>query len=370
MKKYVSIIIGISIVILGLLAFNLLNSEDNEKKEEVVVETAIKAIKVTQVELTNVPYLVEATGILHAKEKIELYSEVQGVIQQTNTAFKIGNRFRKGQALIVMDSKEHAAQIKSARSDLMNQIAAMLPDMEIDYPDISKKWGTYLENLTVNSKTPELPEFSSNEEKLFVSGKNIYSAYYNIINLEERLSKYHINAPFNGIVTESTINVGTLIRSGQKIGEFTDDSNFELHLAIPASDNKYLKKGISVHLKTIDNSQSFIGKITRINGKINQDTQSVNVIVEVSNEDLKDGQYLKAQIDGDDLIDVFKIDNALILENNMVYVVNNKLLELRPIRIVNHQGDTSVISGLESGNLIVTQSIANAYPGMPIEILE
>ncbi|AXT58101.1 efflux RND transporter periplasmic adaptor subunit [Aquimarina sp. AD1] len=370
MKKYVSIIIGVSIVILGVLAFNLLNVEDNKKKEEVTAETPIKVIKVKRVKLTNVPYAVEATGILHAKEKIELYSEVQGVIQKTNTAFKIGNRFRKGQALIVMDNKEHTAQIKSARSDLMNQIAAMLPDMEIDYPNISKKWETYLENLTVNSKTPELPEFNSNEEKLFVSGKNIYSAYYNIINLEERLSKYYINAPFTGIVTESNVNVGTLIRSGQKIGEFTDDSNFELHLSIPASDNRYLKKGISVHLKTMDNFQSFSGKITRINGKINQDTQSVNVIVEVSNEGLKDGLYLKAQIDGDDLIDVFKIDNALILENNMVYVVKDNLLELKPIRIVNYQGNASVITGLESENIIVNQSIANAYPGMPVEILE
>ncbi|WP_299222220.1 efflux RND transporter periplasmic adaptor subunit [uncultured Aquimarina sp.] len=370
MRKYVSIIIGVSIMILGILAFNLLNTEDNEKKEEVIAETSKKVIKVKRVELTNVPYAIEATGILHAKEKIELYSEVQGVIRKTNTAFKIGNRFRKGQALIVMDSKEHTAQIKSARSDLMNQIATMLPDMEIDYPNIYKKWEVYLENLSVNSKTPELPNFSTNEEKLFVSGKNIYSAYYNIINLEERLSKYYINAPFNGIVTESTVNVGTLIRSGQKIGEFTDDSNFELNLSIPASDNKYLKKGITVHLKTMDDSQSFIGQITRINGKINQDTQSVNVIVEVSNGDLKDGQYLKAQIDGGDLIDAFKIDNALILENNMVYVVKDNLLELKPINIVNYQGNTSVITGLEAETLIVNQSIANAYPGMPVEILE
>ena len=370
MKKHVSIIIGVSIVVLGVLAFNLLNEEGNKKEEEVITETPKKEIKAKSVTLTNVPYAVEATGILHAKEKIELYSEVQGVIQKTNTAFKIGNRFRKGQALIVMDHKEHTAQIKSARSDLMNQIAAMLPDMEIDYPDIFTKWEIYLENLTVNSKTPKLPEFNSNEEKLFVSGKNIYSSYYNIINLEERLSKYYINAPFTGIVTESNVNVGTLIRSGQKIREFTDDSNFELHLSIPASDNKYLKKGISVHLKTIDGFESFTGKITRINGKINQETQSINVIVEVSNKNLKDGQYLKAQIDGGYLTDVFKIDNALILENNMVYVVKDNLLALKPVKIVNYQGNTSVITGLESGNLILNQSIANAYPGMPVKILE
>ncbi|WP_299433496.1 HlyD family efflux transporter periplasmic adaptor subunit [uncultured Aquimarina sp.] len=368
MKKYVSIVIGVLVVIMGVLAFSLLNKGNNTRTTEIIAKTPIKLVKVKPVILTNIPYAIEGTGILQAKEKLELYSEVQGMLQKTNTSFKIGNRFKKGQVLIALDSKEYVAQIKSARSDLMNQIAAMLPDMEIDYPNIYKKWETYLENLNVNLSISELPKFSSNEEKLFVSGKNIYSTYYNIRNLEERLAKYHITAPFNGIVTESEVHVGTLIRSGQKIGEFVDDSAYELQLSIPASENKFLENGTKVNLQTIDNSQSFSGVIIRVNGKINKDTQSVIVIVEVSDKSLKDGQYLKAKIDGGNVANVFKIDNALILENNMVYTVRENLLELKPVKVVNYQGDMVVVTGLEEGILIVNQSIANAYPGMLVEI--
>ncbi|WP_405208665.1 efflux RND transporter periplasmic adaptor subunit [Aquimarina sp. LLG6339-5] len=370
MKKYVSIFLGVVIVGLGILTFNLLNQENTKDTKDTIVKSPVIAIKVKPVRLCNIPYVIEATGTLQAKEKIEIYSEVQGVLQKTNTAFKIGNRFIRGKVLIAMDSQEHAAQIKAARSDLMNQIAAMLPDMEIDYPHIYKKWEIYLEDLNVNSTTPELPELSSNKEKLFISGKNIYSTYYNIRNLEERLDKYDIKAPFNGIVTESNIRVGALIRSGQKIGEFVDDSKFELQLSIPASENQFLEKGTKVTLETIDNSQSFSGVVTRINGKINQDTQAVIVIVEVSDQRLKDGQYLTAQIHGGDVANVFTIDNALILENNMIYVVKENLLELKPIEIVNYQGDITVVSGLEEETLIANQSIANSYPGMPVEILE
>ncbi len=367
MKKKYSIFLGVAIVAAGILAFNFLNGQ-GDPVAEITNEPIAVEIMASRVTLTSIPYMIEATGTLQAMEKIELFSEVQGVLQRTKTSFKIGNRFRKGQTLIAIESKEHEAQIKSSRSDLMNQLAAMLPDMEIDYPDLHQKWEVYLENLNVNSTTPPLPEFGSNEEKLFISGKNVYSTYFNIKNLEERLSKYYIGAPFSGIVTESNVNVGTLVRSGQKIGEFVDDSNFELRLSVPATDNKFLKKGMKVDLKTIDNVQSFQGTIIRINGKIDQDTQSIDIIVEVDHQDLRDGGYLKAQIKGNALANVFKLDNSLILENNKVYIVKDNVLVLHPVKIINYQGNMAVVSGLEDGMLIAGQRIANAYPGMQVKI--
>lgn len=367
-KKYLSVAIGLVLIFIGLVVFRFMNGK-SEIDTGTEAEQEVLAVKVKSVVLMSYPYEIEATGLLEAKEKIELYSEVQGVLLRTKKAFKLGNGFRKGQTLIAMDSKEHAAQINTNRSDLMNQIAAMLPDMEIDYPHQSQKWETYLENLNMTSLTPELPPFSSNEEKLFISGKSIYRTFYTIKNLEERLGKYSISAPFNGVVTESNANVGSLIRSGQKIGEFIDNSRFELQLSVPALEHTYTKVGAKVDLQLLDGSKSFRGSINRINGKINQSTQSVSVIVEVVDSSLKDGQYLKAQLKGDDLNNVFKIDSSLLLENSKIYVVEEGMLELRAIQVLNYQGDFAIIDGLENGNLILNERVANAYPGMPVKTL-
>ena len=38
--------------------------------------------------------------------------------------------------------------------------------------------------------------------------------------MEATLDKYTIKAPFNVVVTQSNINPGTLVRNGQKLGEF------------------------------------------------------------------------------------------------------------------------------------------------------
>ncbi|GMN07078.1 efflux RND transporter periplasmic adaptor subunit [Croceitalea sp. MTPC5] len=370
MKGKYSILLGVLFITSGILAFTFLNRKEDPATTEAESEPVDLEVKTQLVELIDIPYRIEATGTLQAAEKIELFSEVQGILEKTATPFKMGNKFKKGQVLIALDSKEHEAQIKSSRSDLMNQIAAMLPDMEMDYPNGFRKWEVYLEGLNVNQRTPTLPVFSSNEEKLFVSGKNIYNTYFNIKNGEERLNKYTLRAPFDGIVTESNVRVGTLIRSGQKIGEFVDDSRFELQLSVPASENRYLKRGIAVDLNTVDGLTSFSGNITRINGKINQDTQSIAIVVEVDHNDLKDGEYLLAKIEGDELVDVFSLDNSLILENNHVYAIENEKLQLVPVEILNYQGDMVIVKGLKNGMLLVGEKIANAYPGMPVKPVE
>ncbi|MGV6831165.1 MAG: efflux RND transporter periplasmic adaptor subunit [bacterium] len=366
MRKYLSFIIGLIIVALGILAFNLMS------KKEVLQITESKdnriSINVTKVKLTDIPYNIEATGTLVAKESVELYSEVQGVLLPISKGFKLGNRYFKGQTIIAIDSREHLASIKSSRSDLINQLASMLPDMELDYPEAYKKWEQYLQSIDVNKPMPALPQYTSNSEKLFVSGKSIYKTFYTIKNMEERLAKYSIRAPFNGIVTEANVAVGTLVRSGQKLGELIDNSSFELQLSIPATENKYLNKGRKVQVNTIDGVEQFEGIITRVNGKIDQDTQAITIVVELNDSSLKDGQYLTANIQGEVLRNVFKIDNSLLLENNQVYIVENNKLVLKPIKVVNYQSGKTVIKGLNDGEYLVTQTIANAYPGMLVTV--
>ncbi len=51
---------------------------------------------------------------------------------------------------------------------------------------------------------------SSEKENYFITGRGIVSSYYNLKNLEQRLSKYVISAPFSGILTEALVTEGTL----------------------------------------------------------------------------------------------------------------------------------------------------------------
>ena len=48
--------------------------------------------------------------------------------------------------------------------------------------------------------------------------------------------------------------------------------------------------------------------------------------------------------------------------------VKDNQLAMKRIQVINYQGNNSVVKGLEEGDIIVNQNIANAYPGMPVKI--
>jgi len=62
----------------------------------------------------------------------------------------------------------------------------------------------------MNKATPTLPEMSDEKEKFFISGRGIMTSYYNVKNLEQRLSKYRIAAPYKGVLTQALVTEGTL----------------------------------------------------------------------------------------------------------------------------------------------------------------
>ncbi len=366
MRSVVSIILGIIIIILGVATFVFLKSEKEQKSLPPKEKVAIR-VKTEAVQLTAIPYIIEATGIVGAKEKVELYSEVQGILVKTRTPFKEGNTFYKGATLLQINNQEYKAQVKSNKSTLMNQIAAMLPDMEIEYPVTALKWKTYLSNFDINTSIQPIPEFTSEAEKLFITGKKIIETYYSIKNQEERLSKYTLRAPFSGSVTQANVQVGTLVRSGQKLGEFIDPSVFEVELSIPASENKYLKKGGTIALSTLDDQDKFKGTVTRINERIDQETQSILVIVQIEGTHIKDGQYVKAHIKGAPIEKGYLLEHALLKENQQVYIVRDGVLALKTITPVNRIGNQIVVQGLQDQDMLIMENIANAYPGMKVQ---
>lgn len=364
MKRGFKILLGLGILVIGVAVFVLMVSA---KKEPVLQETTErKMVSTILVKPTSMPFILEATGTLTAKRKIELYSEVQGILLRTPTEFKEGNTFYKNQNLLLINSEEHKAQLLSSKSSFINKVAAMLPDMEIEFPEASKKWQSYLKSFSANDKLGPLPVSTSDSERFFLTGKGIYESFYNTKNQEERLLKYSLKAPFTGVVVESLVNEGALVRNGQKLGEFIDTSLFEIRLEIPATANRYIEVGKEVLLRTLDDTQEFKGKISRVNAKIDSSTQTIATVVELAGSGLKEGQFLKGIIYGETIENVVTIGNNLLVENNHVYIVKDSTLQLRQVKPLNYRGDSVVVKGLEANMILVDEKIANAYPGMQV----
>ena len=218
MRKIILSLLGVALII-GAVFIG--KSISNSKKEtRPVAAKVITTVFTDTVRNSTVQIVIPANGSLVAKRRVELYAEVQGVFKTSGKLFKPGQEYRKGEYLIRIDASEYYASVQSSKSNLYNSIAAIMPDLRLDFPEIFQKWQSYLNGFDLNKTTPKLPDMSSDKENYFITGRGIISNYYNVKNLEQRLAKYTISAPFSGILTEALVTEGSLIRNGQKLGEY------------------------------------------------------------------------------------------------------------------------------------------------------
>ncbi len=193
-----------------------------------------------------------------------------------------------------------------------------MPDIRLDYPDEYQKWQAYLNSFDINKTTPELPALNSDKEKFFISGRGINSAYFNVKNLEVKLGKYNLKAPYNGILTEALVTPGTLVRAGQKLGEFIDPSVYEMEVSVNAEFADLLKKGNTVKLHNHEKTKEYTGKVIRINGKVDATSQTIKAYIQVAHSDLREGTYLEANLSARSEKDAIEISRKLLVDNKQL----------------------------------------------------
>jgi multidrug efflux pump subunit AcrA (membrane-fusion protein) len=344
---------------------------DKNQKPRPKYKKTIKTVFVKNVKNKDIPIILSASGSLMAKNKIELFSEVQGILKPSKKAFKAGTNFYKGETLLSINSEEFYAGLQSQKSNLYNLITAIMPDVRLDYPNDFKKWEGYLNAFDMNETVAKLPEFSSDKEKYFISGRGILTAYYTVKNLEVRLQKHQIKAPFTGVLTEVAVNPGTLVRVGQKLGEFIDPSIYEMEVAINAEFADLLKVGNTVALSNLDKSKNYAGTVARVNGKIDQVSQTINAYIDVKHPDLKEGMFLEANVVSKSESDAIEISRKLLVDNTAVYTVkNDSILSLIDVNLVYFGAEIVVIKGLKNNDKILTQTLPGAFDGMIVKINE
>lgn len=367
-RTIISIVLGIIIIIGAIFFANKII--DSKQDRRPAPQKVVKTVFVDTVKNGEVPVTVPANGNLVAKDRVELYAEVQGVFRKGAKPFKTGQEYNAGQTLIRIDASEYYASVQSAKSEFYNLLTSIMPDLQLDYPEHFAKWQTYLSNFDLEKATPELPKVDSEKEKFFITGRGIYGSYYNVKNLEQRLSKYTISAPFTGILTETLVTEGTLVRSGQKLGEFIKTGVYELEVAVSKTFADFLSVGKSVKLFNLDKSQEYTGKVIRVNGRVDQTSQTITSFIEVSGDNLREGQYLEAALSGETVTKAIEVDRSLLTQNDKIFVVKDSILDLLDVTPVYYSDKKVVLKDVPDGTTIVSKPIIGAYAGMLVKVFE
>ncbi|NIM12157.1 MAG: HlyD family efflux transporter periplasmic adaptor subunit [Candidatus Aminicenantes bacterium] len=363
-NKWVWIIAGL-MVVAGLVISNILSNqkEPMRRKPEAARQ---KSIPIITVQNKDIKIPIEMSGPLYAYDKVELFAEVSGILLNTTKHFKAGTPFKKGEVLIKIDDRVYKNNVLAQKSSLLNQLTLLLPDLSIDFPQSSQRWETYLKNMDLQEELKPLPEPVSDKERYYIASRNIYNQYYVIKGMETTLSKYTLRAPFAGVVSQSLINPGTLVRVGQKLGEFISTEVYEMEASVSLFDANRLEVAQPVNLTSEDVQGTFTGHIRRINRVLDPTSLTVKVYIHLQDPRLRDGMYMVARAEGMPVSGAVAVAKDLLVENSRLYAVEDSVLVLKPVRVVAERGDLAIVRGLADGTKILAEVWAEAREGMEI----
>ncbi len=352
-----SILITLLILVGGFAIMKILKAQKEipTRKDTKKTEQAYQFITI---KLADIPTFIQIGGTVSAYNQIDVYAEVSGLLKETKNPFRTGNRFKKGDVLLLVEDNVYRNNVLAQKSSLLNQLSLFIPDLALDYPESAKKWNQYLEIFSMDKPLGPLPTATNTKEKYFIASRNIYNLFYSVKSMEETLAKYTVRAPFSGVVTESNITPGTLIRAGQLLGEYTNTDLYEIEAPASINDLKYIHSGDKVTLVSEDIDGTFNGTVQRVNNKIDRNSQTVKVYIQSTDSRLKDGMYVSAKIEAASILNAVKIPAKWIEDGNNVYVKNGDELASQKVEIVRNENDFVILRGLSEGTIILAQEKA------------
>lgn len=358
------------IVVLGIVSlFVLIGLKEDPPKRSTAPK--VKIVESVVVETGTVTANITAFGRVSSSQPVRLFGEVIGTILEGDIPFQPAQSFKRGDLLLKIDDRQTRLNLNSTKSDLLTALASLLPEIKVDFPDEFKVWQDYFNSCEFDKPLAELPETSNPKIKLFLSRFNVYKLYFAVRDLEIKLEKHFIRAPFDGSIIRTELRIGSTVRAGSLLGEIINLENLEVEVTVGMNDLTQIDNNATINFTSSEVKGQWTGKILRTGSAIDSRTQTVPVYISINNGDnsaILNGAFLRADIPG------IKFDNAVLVprkalyNEKYVYLVKSGKLDLREVSIIRKETNEVIVNqGLNTGDTLVVEVLQGVAPGMPAE---
>jgi multidrug efflux pump subunit AcrA (membrane-fusion protein) len=364
----------VGIVVLGFLIMSVLGSTEKQSNKR-ELEPEVRLVETQSVNFEDLVLEIEGNGVVESQRSLNLVSEATGQVLFAKSDLKDGTYVRNGELILEVDSREIENNLFTYRSEFMNALALVLPEIKIENESAYNKWYSYFNSLDIHEPVPDLPEINDSQEKIKLSGRGIFSKYYAVKNQEILLSKYKITAPFSGYIKSNGVIKGSFVSRGQQLFTLSDAVNVEIAVPLLIEEVNLISFSITPSAKIFPDKyqdEVLYGKIYRRETLLNRNSQTLNVYVSFINSKLNShflpGNYVTVKIEGVRLKDVAKIPRYVVDNENYVFTMEDGKLARRKVDVLALQGNYAIIKKANKDDMkIVTTILQKPLIGMDIK---
>lgn len=337
---------GCIFLVMTLTAF--LTGCDKNEPESVHAPASLPSatVSVAQVTKHKAVHQAEVVGTVQAVERAEISSKITGNI--IFLPVELGSKVQQGDLLVELRVGEIAAQVQQAKAQL-DQAQRNLAREE----NLLKK----------NAATPQTVKSLRDGTKIAAA------AYKEALTM---LDYARITAPFSGIVTKKTCNVGDLATPGKPLLYLEEENNFQVITDIPEAMILRIHKDdrLPIFIPSVD--LSIEGIVAEVSPVADPSSRSAPIKLRiVADPRLRSGQFARVTLTMDEAETLMVPTPAVIPFGQMerVFVVQDQTARLRLVRTgTRGDGHIEILSGLSEGETVITAGHENLLDGQPVVI--
>ena len=365
-KWAMSAVLSFLILLIGMIGYWVLAKQKEPLNSLEEDGNTLRKVQVRQFVPKTSAHQISIDGRLTAFEKVNFSANVAGILLPSSKVLKEGTYVRKGELLFDIDQRKALFNLHAQRSQLLNLLTLMMPDLKLDYPDAYQKWMNYLDQFEVEKTIQDFPSIEDEQEKYFIASRNIQQLYYTIKSLEATLSDFKIYAPFSGTITQANIFPGTMVNPGQLLGAMINTASFELQAPVSEADLPYVKKGSRVVVKAGEQGKEWYGMVQRISNQIDPSTQNIPIFIALKGAGLKEGMYLEGFVEATPLQAVVSLSANMITDQEYIYVVKDSTIERFQLVIKKRNAEYLYVTNLEPDTWVVYSPPAGLFAGQKV----
>lgn len=261
----------------------------------------IPAVEAVQARYGSLPLTERLTGVVKAKNQIEIYAEINAVI--VDVSAKNGDVVKRGQPLVRLRDREFQEQLKQASAGYQialaqaKQAEAQLQEIQAEL----QRTKTLAEKGLASATELEMVQTRavSAEANLELAQARVQQAQATMDERKEMLSQTVIRAPIAATVGNRNAEVGMLVNSNTRLFTLGQLDSVRVEVVLTDRMLNYIEAGQRTDIYPENSPAGLIAaSITRISPFLHPVTHSTDAEIELANPDghLKSGMFVTVDV--------------------------------------------------------------------------
>jgi len=365
---------------LGFGAWTAYQRSQSANQASERLKTFVPTVQVAEVRDAGETINVSLPATTQAFTTANIFARASGYIDKRKV--DIGDKVKEGDLLAEITAPELDHQIEQAKATLkLNQASLQQQKANMDLaqitwnrdrPLVAEGWTTRQQGSIDEQNLKAL------EAAVSVAQHNVTAQEALIRMLQQQKAYQTVTAPFDGVVTQRNIDVGSLVQADATSGTFMftvmQTDVIRTFVYVPQDAAVGVASGVEAVVRVPElPGRSFPGTVTRAADALQPDTRTLLTEIDVPNPDgmLRPGIYCTVELHIPRKDKLFKVPaDAVVFDADGLHVVvlEDGVARYRKINVVNDLGtQVEVNEGVKDGDIVIRSPAVNLADGAKVQ---